>query len=134
MNPYRMQKDITVPVTKVKTKVFTDQNPGTSGLRKRVLLSFVVQVTVFKQEHYVANFVQSIFDCLDPAEKTSKILVLSGDGRYYNNEAIQIIVRIAAANGVGKVVIGENGLLSTPAVSAIIRDINARQSKFRRKQ
>lgn len=71
---------------------------------------------------------------MDPAEKTSKILVLSGDGRYYNNEAIQIIVRIAAANGVGKVVIGENGLLSTPAVSAIIRDINARQSKFRRKQ
>jgi len=82
------------------------------------------------QEHYLANFAQSIFDCLDPAEITNKILVLSGDGRYYNNEAIQIIIQIAAANGVGKVVIGENGLLSTPAVSAIIRELNAKKSKF----
>jgi phosphoglucomutase len=82
------------------------------------------------QEHYVANFVQSIFDCLEHEEKTNKVLILSGDGRYYNDEAIQIIIQIAAANGVGKVVIGENGLLSTPAVSAIIRELNAKKSKF----
>lgn len=85
------------------------------------------------QENYVANFVQSIFDCLETADKVNKILVLSGDGRYYNTEAIQIIIRIAAANGVGKVVIGENGLLSTPAVSAIIRELNVKKSKYKAK-
>lgn len=82
------------------------------------------------QENYLANFAQSIFDCLEPAEKVNRVLVLSGDGRYYNDEAIQIIIRIAAANGVGKVVVGENGLLSTPAVSAAIRQLNAAKSKF----
>lgn len=84
---------------------------------------------MFQQKHYLANFVQSIFDCLDPSDKINKVLVVSGDGRYYNQQAIQIIIRIAAANGYGKVVIGQRGLLSTPAVSALIRDINANKSK-----
>ncbi len=81
------------------------------------------------QEHYLANFVQSIFDCVEAAEKVGKVLVVSGDGRYFNEEAIQQILRIAAANGVRKVVLGENGLLSTPAVSAIIRHINEVKAK-----
>lgn len=72
---------------------------------------------------------QSIFDCLEPAEKNGKVLVVSGDGRYYNLEAVQIILRLAAANGIRKVVLGENALLSTPAVSAIIRHLNAHQTK-----
>ena len=71
---------------------------------------------------------QSIFDCLDPVDKQGKVMVLSGDGRFYNDEAIQYILRIAAANGVRKVVLGENGLLSTPTVSAVIRELNARKS------
>lgn len=100
---------------------FNDQNAGTSGLRKRV--------DIFMKEHYLANFIQSIFDCLEEIDKKGKVLVVSGDGRYFNNEAIQIIIRIAAANGVRKVVIGENGLLSTPAVSAVIRQINSMKSK-----
>ena len=70
---------------------------------------------------------QSIFDCLEDTERIGKVLVVSGDGRYYNNEAIQIIIRLAAANGVRKVVLGENGLLSTPAVSAVIRELNAKK-------
>lgn len=82
------------------------------------------------QEHYVANFVQSIFDCLNPEEVVNKLLVVSGDGRYYNDQAIQIIIRVAAANGVGKVIVGEDGMLSTPAVSAVIRELNNRKSTF----
>ena len=82
------------------------------------------------QEHYVANFVQSIFDCLKPEDVVNKLLVVSGDGRYYNDQAIQIIIRVAAANGVGKVIVGEDGMLSTPAVSAVIRELNNRKSTF----
>ncbi len=80
------------------------------------------------QPHYLANFVQSIFDYFEESKKVGKVLVISGDGRYYNKEAIQLAIRIAAANGIRKVVVGEHGLLSTPAVSAIIRDLNARKS------
>lgn len=98
-------------IKEINTKPFDDQRPGTSGLRK--------QVTVFQQPHYLENFVQSIFDCLE--EKTGQTLVLGGDGRYYNRTAIQTILKMAAANGFGKVLVGAGGLLSTPAVSAIIR-------------
>ncbi len=95
----------------VATKPIEGQKPGTSGLRKRV--------TVFQEPNYVANFVQSIFDALDGYR--GKTLVVGGDGRYYNAEAIQIIVKMAAANGFGKVMVGQNGILSTPAASCVIR-------------
>src|SRR3569832_866045 len=95
----------------VTTTPFADQRPGTSGLRKKV--------TVFRQPHYLENFVQSIFDSL-PGLK-GETLVLGGDGRYYNRTAIQIILKMAAANGVGRVLVGERGILSTPAAACEIR-------------
>jgi phosphoglucomutase len=102
-------------VKTVSTKPFSDQKPGTSGLRKKV--------SEFRAPHYVENFVQSIFDSLQGF--TGKTLVVGGDGRFYNAEAIQTVVRIAAANGFGRILIGQHGWLSTPAVSALIRDIGA---------
>jgi phosphoglucomutase len=91
------------------------QRPGTSGLRKKV--------RVFQQPGYLENFVQSIFDALpDCAGQT---LVLGGDGRYYNQHAIQIIIRMAAAHGFARVLLGRGGLLSTPAASCIIRKYKA---------
>ncbi|MEN6586246.1 MAG: alpha-D-glucose phosphate-specific phosphoglucomutase [Sulfuricella sp.] len=95
----------------VKTTPFEGQKPGTSGLRKKV--------TVFQQPHYLENFVQSIFDNLQGHQGAT--LVLGGDGRYHNKTAIQTILKMAAANGFGQVLVGRNGLLSTPAVSAVIR-------------
>ena len=95
----------------VRTTPFPDQTPGTSGLRKRV--------RVFQQPHYLENFVQSLLDAVTlPADAT---LVLGGDGRYHNAEAIQVVLRIAAANGVGRVIVGRDGVLSTPAASHLIR-------------
>lgn len=99
----------------ITTHPYNDQNPGTSGLRKKV--------RVFQQPGYLENFVQSIFDSLH--DFTGKTLVLGGDGRYFNRPAIQIIIKIAAANGFGKLIIGQGGLLSTPAASHIIRKYNA---------
>jgi len=98
-------------ITTVPTQAFLDQKPGTSGLRKKV--------SVFKQPHYLENFVQSIFDTLQlPAGAT---LTLGGDGRYYNRHAIQTIIKMAAAFGFARVIVGQGGILSTPAVSHIIR-------------
>ncbi len=99
----------------VATKPFADQKPGTSGLRKKV--------PVFQAPHYLENFIQSIFDSLEGFQ--GETLVLGGDGRYFNREAIQIVVKIAAANGFGRIVIGKGGILSTPAASALIRHIGA---------
>lgn len=99
----------------ITTTPFTGQKPGTSGLRKKV--------TVFQQPHYLENFVQSIFDCVDLVGQT---IVLGGDGRFYNQVAIQTILKIAAANGVGKVLVGQNGIVSTPAASCLIRKYNAK--------
>jgi phosphoglucomutase len=95
----------------IETKPFADQKPGTSGLRKKV--------PVFQQPHYVENFMQSVFDSLDGYG--GKTLVVGGDGRYYNREAIQKVIKIAAAAGFGRLVIGKGGILSTPAVSCLIR-------------
>jgi phosphoglucomutase len=99
----------------VSTTPFGDQKPGTSGLRKRV--------PVFMQPNYVENFVQSVVDSLEGFK--GKTLVIGGDGRYYNDVAIQAIIRIAAANGFGKAMVGQNGILSTPATSHIIRHYKA---------
>src|ERR1039457_2920833 len=95
----------------VATAPFTDQKPGTSGLRKRV--------PTFQQAHYLENFVQSIFDTI--AAPPGATLVLGGDGRYYNRAAIQIILKMAAAYGFGHVLVGKGGILSTPAASCVIR-------------
>ena len=104
------------PTLSVAVKAFPDQRPGTSGLRKRV--------AVFRQPGYLEAFVQSIFDALPDAVSESaaeKTLVLGGDGRFFNDEALQIILRIMAGNGVGRVLVGRGGILSTPAASAVIR-------------
>ncbi len=95
----------------INTSPFADQKPGTSGLRKRV--------PVFMQPNYVENFVQSIFDSLEGFEGAT--LVIGGDGRYYNDVVIQKTIRMAAANGFGRVLVGQGGILSTPAASHMIR-------------
>ncbi|TAH51500.1 MAG: alpha-D-glucose phosphate-specific phosphoglucomutase, partial [Betaproteobacteria bacterium] len=98
-------------IVHIATRPFDGQRPGTSGLRKKV--------STFQQPHYLENFVQALFDILpDCAGQT---LVLGGDGRFHNRVAVQTILRMAAANGIGKVLVGRGGLLSTPAVSAVIR-------------
>lgn len=104
-----------VDIFAIPTKAYSDQKFGTSGLRKKV--------SVFQQEHYLENAVQSIFDCLDGFE--GKTLIIGGDGRYYNNQALQTIIKMAIANQFGHIIIGENGLLSTPAVSHLIQKRNA---------
>jgi len=90
---------------------FPDQQPGTSGLRKKV--------AVFQQPHYLENFVQSLFRVA--SEVKGGLLILGGDGRYNNKQAIQIILKIAAANGIARIMVGQDGILSTPAVSHLIR-------------
>jgi len=99
----------------VSTTPFDDQKPGTSGLRKKV--------TVFQQTGYLENFVQSIFDSVP--ELIGGTLVVGGDGRFYNDTAIQTILAMAAANGVAKVIVGQYGRLSTPAASCVIRKYKA---------
>ena len=98
-------------ISVVETTPYTDQKPGTSGLRKKV--------PVFRQENYVENFIQSIFDSV--AGYRGETLVIGGDGRYFNRETIQIAIRMAAANGFGRVIVGQGGILSTPAASHLIR-------------
>jgi phosphoglucomutase len=95
----------------VQTKPFDGQRPGTSGLRKKV--------SVFQQPHYLANFVQATFDCIEGKEGAT--VVVGGDGRYFNREAIQTILRMAAGNGFSRALVGRGGILSTPATSCVIR-------------
>lgn len=102
-------------IKSVPTTPYQDQKPGTSGLRKKV--------PVFQQPNYAENFIQSIFDSLEGYQ--GKCLVIGGDGRYYNREVIQKAIKMAAANGFGKVMVGKGGILSTPAASHIIRKYKA---------
>ena len=95
----------------VSTTPYTDQKPGTSGLRKKV--------PVFQQKNYAENFIQSIFDSLEGF--AGQTLVIGGDGRFYNREVIQLAIKMAAANGFGRVLVGRGGILSTPAASNVIR-------------
>lgn len=105
----------TLDITHISCSPFQDQRPGTAGLRKKV--------SVFQQPHYLESFVQAIFDTLRLPEGSR--LVIGGDGRYHNTEAIQSIIRLAAANGISEVIIGQDGLLSTPAASLVIRKYSA---------
>jgi phosphoglucomutase len=111
LTPFRGESVQTVP-----TKPFEGQRPGTSGLRKKT--------RVFMQPGYLENFVQSVFDAVRAdadGDFRGRTLVVGGDGRFYNREAIQTIIRMAAANGFGRLLVGRGGILSTPAVSAVIR-------------
>lgn len=99
------------PIKTITSRPFSDQRPGTSGLRKRV--------TVFQQPHYLENFVQATFNALGGVQ--GKAIAIGGDGRFYNLEALQTIIRMAAANGIKKIMVGQNGILSTPAASHVIR-------------
>ncbi|MBT8149477.1 MAG: alpha-D-glucose phosphate-specific phosphoglucomutase [Gammaproteobacteria bacterium] len=98
-------------VQQLASRPFAGQKPGTSGLRKKVV--------EFQQPGYLENFVQAIFNTIAPCD--GKTLVLGGDGRYYNREAMQVIIRMAAANGFAGLLVGQDGILSTPAASCIIR-------------
>ncbi|KAJ9563575.1 hypothetical protein OSB04_008735 [Centaurea solstitialis] len=104
----------TFKVTRVETSPIEGQKPGTSGLRKKV--------KVFMQPHYLHNFVQSTLNALSAEKVKGSTLVVSGDGRYYSKDAVQIIIKMAAANGVRRVWVGLNSLMATPAVSAIVRE------------
>ena len=95
----------------IPTPKFEDQKPGTSGLRKKVV--------EFQQPGYLENFVQAIFNTIAPC--AGKTLVTGGDGRFYNRQAIQVIIRMAAASGFSRLLVGQGGILSTPAASCIIR-------------
>ena len=108
--PFQPPKGFKVDV--VPTKPIEGQKTGTSGLRKKT--------TVFTSENYLANWVQSLFSSLGD-EVRGKTIGLGGDGRYFNKEAVQIILRLAAGNGLKRVVVGRDGITATPAMSAIIR-------------
>ena len=104
-----------MPVQNVRTAPIEDQKPGTSGLRKKT--------SVFQRPHFLENYVQSIFDGIGGVE--GKTLVVGGDGRYFNDQAIQIILRMASGNGAKACIVGQDGILSTPAASHLIRMHNA---------
>ncbi len=104
-----------MPMQTARTEPIEGQKPGTSGLRKKT--------KVFQRPHYLQNYVQSIFDGIGGIE--GKTLVVGGDGRFFNDDAIQIILRMAAANGASRCIVGQGGLLSTPAASNLIRQHNA---------
>lgn len=105
-------------VLTVATAPYPDQRPGTSGLRKKV---HVFQT----RPKYLHNYIQSIFSSIDLRDRQGSTVVVGGDGRYFNRTAIEVIVQMAAANGVGRVIIGHHGIMSTPAVSCVIRKYKA---------
>ncbi|KAK1165120.1 phosphoglucomutase-1 isoform X1 [Acipenser oxyrinchus oxyrinchus] len=110
--------DSPLPVLTLPTVPYNDQKPGTSGLRKK---TYVYET----KTNYLQNFVQSIFFSIDLRDRQGSTVVVGGDGRYFNKTAVEIVVQMAGANGIGRLVIGQNGILSTPAVSCIIRKIKA---------
>ena len=112
--PPVMEAVVSRLVTIVPTTPFAGQKPGTSGLRKKT--------KAFMQPGYLENFIQSLFDSLPADELRGATLVVSGDGRFHNAEAIQTVCRMAAARGIARVWVGRDGLLSTPAASCIIRE------------
>lgn len=112
---------MSLSVETVATKPYSDQKPGTSGLRKKTKV-------FMDKPHYTENFIQSILDAIPEGSKDAT-LVVGGDGRYFNDKILQIIASISAANGVGKLVIGQHGLLSTPAASHIIRTYQDKSGK-----
>ena len=101
-------------IATIPTAPFEGQKPGTSGLRKKV--------AVFAEPGYLETYTQAIFNAIKPK---GAVLVLGGDGRYFNRDAMATILRIAAANGVARVIVGQGGILSTPAASHLIRKRNA---------
>eukprot|EP00252_Welwitschia_mirabilis_P019118 TRINITY_DN4342_c0_g1_i2.p1 TRINITY_DN4342_c0_g1~~TRINITY_DN4342_c0_g1_i2.p1 ORF type:complete len:647 (-),score=141.84 TRINITY_DN4342_c0_g1_i2:411-2351(-) len=105
------------PIKLIPTQPIPGQKTGTSGLRKKL--------KVFREPNYLKNWVQALFNSLPPEDYKNGLLVLGGDGRYGNDEAAQIIIKIAAANGVGKMLVGRDAVMSTPAVSAVIRKYKA---------
>lgn len=104
-----------MPIREIQTKPYSDQKSGTAGLRKKV--------AVFQQPHYLENFLQSIFDV--ETGLRGKTLIIGGDGRFYNRDAIYTAIAMAAANGIARVIVGQGGLLSTPAASNLIRQRRA---------
>nr|AFY26896.1 phosphoglucomutase [Morella rubra] len=106
-----------IKINSIPTKPIEGQKTGTSGLRKKV--------KVFTEENYLANWIQALFNSLPPEDYNNGLLVLGGDGRYFNREAAQIIIKIAAGNGARKILVGKEGIMSTPAVSAVIRNRKA---------
>ncbi len=100
-----------MPTQMVRTNPIDGQKPGTSGLRKKT--------AVFKRPRYLENYVQATFDGIGGVQ--GKVLVVGGDGRHFNDQAIQVILRMAAANEAAKCIVGQGGILSTPAVSHLIR-------------
>ncbi|XP_059829831.1 phosphoglucomutase-like protein 5 [Hemitrygon akajei] len=111
-------ENIPIPVVTIQTVPYEDQRPGTSGLRKKT--------SVFENKrNYLQNFIQSVLSSIDLRDRQGCTMVLGSDGRYFSRSAIETIVQMAAANGIGRLVIGQNGILSTPAVSCIIRKVKA---------
>uniref|UniRef100_A0A3Q4HAP9 Phosphoglucomutase 5 n=1 Tax=Neolamprologus brichardi TaxID=32507 RepID=A0A3Q4HAP9_NEOBR len=107
-----------IPVVTVQTAPFEDQRPGTNGLRRKT--------AVFEgKKNYLQNYIQSVLSSIDLRDRQGCTMVVGSDGRYFSRAAIEVIVQMAAANGIGRLVIGHSGLLSTPAVSCIIRKIKA---------
>lgn len=108
---------MSLAIRAVATTPFEGQKPGTSGLRKKV--------KVFAEKNYTENFVQCILTAAGESSICGSTLVVGGDGRFFLKEAVDLIIRISAANGVSRVIVGQNGILSTPAVSSLIRSNKA---------
>lgn len=107
-----------IPVLTVQTTPFEDQRPGPNGLRRKT--------AVFEgKKNYLQNYIQSVLSSMDLRDRQGCTMVVGSDGRYFSRVATEVIVQMAAANGIGRLVMGHSGLLSTPAVSCIIRKVKA---------